>query len=235
MNNQDLLKVLLLEDEGVQRAGIRALIQMAAPRAQIHEASSYESAISAIQNVSFDIAFLDYDLRGAANGLDVLRKMRELDIDTRAIMLSSYRDRELVLACIDAGAAGFITKEMDATNLFERALETVFMGGVFLPASALGKGGHSPASNVNVQGGDVDSLGIRGRRLEVLYYLCQGLPNKTIARRMGVSEETIRKDYNPALFRVFGVARRTELILEVSRRNIVVPAPRAPDGPQAEH
>jgi len=235
MNNQDTLKVLLLEDEGVQRAGIRALIQMAAPRAQIYEASSYESALLVINQVCFDIAFLDYDLRAGSNGLDVLRKMRELDIDTRAIMLSSYRDRELVLACIDAGAAGYITKEMDATNLFERALETVFMGGVFLPASALGKGGHSPASNVSVQGTNVDSLGIRGRRLEVLYYLCQGLPNKAIARKMGVSEETIRKDYNPALFRLFGVARRTELILEVSRRKIVVPAPQTPGEGQAAH
>jgi two-component system nitrate/nitrite response regulator NarL len=234
MNNQDSLKVLLLEDEGVQRAGIRALIQMAAPRAQIHEASSYESAILAIEKVRFDIAFLDYDLRGGSTGLDVLRKLRELDIDTRAIMLSSYHDRELVLACVEAGAAGYITKEMDATNLFERALETVFMGGVFLPASALGKGGHSPASNVTVQGNTADSLGIRGRRLEVLYYLCQGLPNKTIARKMDVSEETIRKDYNPALFRIFRVARRTELILEVSRRNIVVPAPQEPGAVQAE-
>ncbi len=70
-----------------------------------------------------------------------------------------------------------------------------------------------------------ESLGIGGRSLEVLYYLCQGLPNKSIARNMGIEEGTVRKDYLPRLFRLFKVARRTELLIEVSRRGIVIPQP----------
>jgi two-component system nitrate/nitrite response regulator NarL len=57
----------------------------------------------------------------------------------------------------------------------------------------------------------------------VLYYLCQGLPNKTIATRMQVEEGTIRKDYVPKLFRIFQVTRRTELLVEVARRGVIVP------------
>lgn len=219
------LNVLLLEDEGIQRAGTKALIQMAAPRAVIQEASSYSEAIAKISEAPFDIAFLDYNLRDQRNGLDVLKEIRRRELDIRAIMLSSYREREIVLACIDAGACGYITKEMDATNVFERALEIVFQGGVFLPATALGRGAFSPNVAAPAISKSPDSLGLHGRKLEALYYICQGLPNKLIARKMGVSEDTVRKDYNPSLFRLFGVARRTELILEVSRRNLIVPKP----------
>jgi two-component system nitrate/nitrite response regulator NarL len=49
------------------------------------------------------------------------------------------------------------------------------------------------------------------------------LPNKTIAAKMQVEEGTIRKDYVPKLFRIFQVTRRTELLVEVSRRGIIVP------------
>jgi len=232
MNNQDFLKILLLEDEGIQRAGIKALIKSAVPRAQIHEAFSYESAISKFEQIRFDIAFLDHDLKRQKTGLDVLKKIRELDFDTRSIMLSSCDDKRLIIACIEAGACGYIMKEMDANGLFERALETVFQGGIFLPASALRKEGNSPESSAGLTGSTVESLGIKGRRLETLYYLCQGLPNKKIAIKMGVSEETIRKDYNPPLFRLFGVARRTELMFEVSRREIVIPKPPSLDQAQ---
>ena len=66
---------------------------------------------------------------------------------------------------------------------------------------------------------------MNGRALEALYYLCQGLPNKTIASKMGVEEGTVRKDYIPKLFRIFKVARRTELLVEISRRGIRIPKP----------
>lgn len=219
------LNVLLLEDEGIQRAGMKALIQMAAPRAQIQEASSYKEAVKRFSESAFDIAFLDYNLREEHSGLDVLKEIRRLELDTRAIILSSHREREIILACIDAGACGYITKEMDATGLFERALDIVFQGGIFLPATALGRGAFSPSVSVPPITKSTDSLGLHGRKLEALYYICQGLPNKVIARKMGVAEDTVRKDYNPSLFRLFGVARRTELILEVSRRNLIVPKP----------
>ncbi|MDR5798224.1 response regulator transcription factor [Caballeronia sp. LZ008] len=217
--------MLLLEDEGIQRAGTKALIQMAAPKAQIYEANSYREAMKRFSEFSFDIAFLDYNLRDEHSGLDVLREMRRLELDTRAIILSSYRERELIIACIDAGASGYITKEMDAAGLFERALDVVFQGGIFLPATALGRGAFSPSVTVPQTKKSTESLGLHGRKLEALYYLCQGLPNKIIARKMGVAEDTVRKDYNPALFRIFGVARRTELIIEVSRRNLIIPKP----------
>ncbi len=70
-------------------------------------------------------------------------------MDTRAIMLSGRSEREIVLECLSAGASGYIVKDMESDGLFRRALDTVFQGSVFLPASVIGRGGsrrpHSPA------------------------------------------------------------------------------------------
>ena|ERR1017187_66863 len=224
MNTSRRLLILLLEDQALVRAGMKALIQISEPLATIREASSYEGAVEAIKSTNFDIAFLDIDLKEQHTGLDFLRYMRSRDLDTRAIMLSGRVERETVMTCIEAGASGYILKDMESDGLFRKALDTVFQGNIFLPASVIGRGGFSPPglapSKVSA-----DSIGVTGRALEVLYYLCQGLPNKAIANRMGIEETTVRKDYVPKLFRLFRVTRRTELLVEISRRGISIPTP----------
>ena len=217
--------ILILEDQALVRAGMRELIQISEPHGRIQEASSYDEAVEKLATGPFDIAFLDIDLKREKSGLDVLRHMRALEMDTRAIMLSGRSEREIVLECIGAGASGYILKDMESDGLFRRALDTVFQGSVFLPANVIGRGGFTPASLAGPPNISADAIGVTGRALEALYYLCQGLPNKTIASKMGVEEGTIRKDYIPKLFRTFKVVRRTELLVEISRRGIRIPKP----------
>ena len=219
--------ILLLEDQALVRAGMRELIQITEPRAQIQEAASYDEAVARVEKEAFDIAFLDIDLKDGRSGLDFLRYLRSRELDTRAIMLSGRSEKELVMACLNEGASGYILKDMDSEGLFRRALDTVFQGSIFLPANVIGRGGFTPAAPAAPATVPAESLGIGGRSLEVLYYLCQGLPNKSIARNMGIEEGTVRKDYLPRLFRLFKVARRTELLIEISRRGIVIPPPAA--------
>ena len=225
MNASKRLRILLLEDQALVRAGMKALIQISEPLATIREASSYEEAVEAIRDTNFDIAFLDVDLKERKTGLDFLRYIRSLDRDTRAIMLSGRAEKDLVMTCIEAGASGYILKDMDSEGLFRRALDTVFQGNIFLPASVIGRGGFSPSSTTVPSSVSAESIGVTGRALEVLYYLCQGLPNKAIANRMGIEEATVRKDYVPKLFKLFRVTRRTELLVEISRRGLSIPTP----------
>ena len=219
------LNILILEDQGLVRAGMRELIQISEPHALIQEAASYDEALARIAAGPIDIAFLDIDLRGDRSGLDFLRYLREQEIDTRAIMLSGRSDKDIVMECLREGASGYILKDMEDDGLFRRALDTVFQGSVFLPASVIGRGGFSPARPSEPAPVSAESLGVSGRALEALYWVCQGLPNKSIARHMGIEEGTVRKDYLPRLFRIFKVVRRTELLIEVSRRGILVPQP----------
>ena len=83
------LTILILEDQGLVRAGMRELIQISEPHAQILEAASHEEAMERLASARIDIAFLDIDLKGERSGLDFLKYLRTQEIDTRAIWVPS--------------------------------------------------------------------------------------------------------------------------------------------------
>jgi two-component system, NarL family, nitrate/nitrite response regulator NarL len=224
-------RILLLEDKAVHRAGIRLLIQQASPAATIAVASSYDECKALLEAASFDLAFLDYDLGSDKTGLDVLRLIRERGWRCLAVMLSDHDDGETVNTCLAAGACGFIPKDVDtrllgrqgAEEVLEEAISTVMNGVLYLPPSVTGRGSYNTAVGVVVE--QAGSVSLSPRQMETLYYLCQGLPNKQIANLMGIGESTVRQDYVTAIFREFGVTRRSQLILEVWRRRIQLRKP----------
>jgi two-component system nitrate/nitrite response regulator NarL len=219
------LAVLLLEDQALVRAGMRALIEACEPRASVIEARSHDEAMACLTAAQMDIAFLDIDLKEAQSGIDVLRHIRAEGLKTRVIMLSARNDETTVLDCIRLGASGFILKDMNANGLFRRALDTVFQGGVFLPAAVFGRDGGATRDPDTARALTFDDIGVRGRALEALYYVCQGYSNAVIAHKMGVAESTIANEYNSRLFRQFRVANRASLIVEVARRGLIPPPP----------
>ncbi len=220
-----LKNVLIVEDQQLVRAGMKAMLHLAEPQCRIAESGNYEDSIAQLRDTDFDVVFLDIDLRSPRSGMDVLAHIRERDLRAKVIMLSATDDRDTVLDCIAAGASGYIAKGMGDESVFQRALATVFADGVFLPASIIGAGGPPRASSGLREARSASELGLSARLCEVLYYVCQGLPNKAIANRMGISEGTVRKNYVSELLRFFNVARRTALVIEVSRRDVRVPAP----------
>lgn len=219
------MKVLIVEDQGLVRAGMKAMLHLTDPTCSISEAESYEQAIQMLNNLSFDIVFLDIELRSSMSGMDILHYIKQRSMPTRVIMLSADDARETVLACIDAGATGYITKSARDETVFARALSVVFQDGVYLPASVVGNHSQMTQNIWRSSSTMASDLGLAPRLCEALYYLCQGMPNKSIARQMGISEGTVRKNYVSELLRYFNVVRRTELIIEVAKRGVKVPRP----------
>ncbi|MBV8633543.1 MAG: response regulator transcription factor [Burkholderiaceae bacterium] len=217
------INILILEDQGLVRAGMRELIRISEPTAIVHEAASYDEAIQVLSAQDIDFAFLDIDLRSPKSGIDVLDYLRERELGAFAIMLSARDERDVILECINLGACGYVHKDMSDDKVFREALAIVLQGGIFLPGIIGGSLPRPPADSGKGRADTLASLGVTGRSAEVLHYICQGLPNKAIARKMNVEEGTIRKDYVPKLFKIFRVARRTELLIEVARRGIKLP------------
>ena len=221
-------RMLLVDDQQLVRAGIKAMLRMARPACEVVEAGTYEETTAALKAQSFDVVFLDIDLKSAKSGLDILEFIQQNDLYCRVVMLSGQDDRDTVLECINAGASGYIAKGLGDETVFEAALATVLGGGIYLPASVLSirsSGNAEPRASAPQSPA---SLGLSPRLCEVLYYVCQGMPNKQIARMMNISEGTVRKNYMSELLRFFGVVRRTELIIQIGRRNIVVLPPSRP-------
>lgn len=225
MSGLAVSNALVVDDQGLVRAGMRSLLERATSRYAIHEAGSCQEAIAKLDSMSFELAFLDLHLGGLESGLDILRFIREMELPCRAIMLSGDDASDTVLHCIALGASGYITKASDDSRVFEKAIRSVLDGSVYLPASMLQRQPaprRAPGMNMGmgVPGDTPESLGLSARQGEVLYHLCQGLSNKAIARQMGIGEGTVRKSYVSELLRLFSVSRRTELMIEVARRGL---------------
>lgn len=222
MNVTQPFRFLLLENQGIVRAGFKALLKETAPSAAVYEAADYDQAIALLSALPIDFAFLDIHLSrdNAMTGLDVLHYIRTQELTTRAVMLSVYDDEATVMKCLQAGAFGYISKGMNGDGLLHEALETVLQGRVFLPESVIGTG-----EITNVSSKNPEDFGVKGRAVEVLYYLCQGYSNQDIANRLCLAESTVRKDYVSSLLRLFKVKSRTQLLVEIARQGIVVPKP----------
>ncbi len=216
------MKILLLENQGIVRAGFKALLKETVPSAEVHEAADYAQAIAILLDTPIDFAFLDIHLadEDVNTGLDVLHYIHAQALATRAVMLSIYDDEVTVMNCLQAGAFGYISKAMNGDSLLQEALETVLQGQVFLPPSVIGASGVTRGLAKTPE-----ALGIKGRAVDVLFYLCQGYSNQQIANKLSLAENTVRKDYVSNLLKRFNVKSRTQLLVEIARQGIVIPKP----------
>lgn len=218
-------RLLLVEDQSLVRAGMKTMLHMVEPGLQIIEAGDYDDALRQLERTRIDFVLLDIDLRSAKSGLDLLAHVRQQELPVKVIMLSASDDRDTVLHCLASGASGYIAKSSGDESVFVEALSTVLNDGVFLPASILCEADQGRSTERPPAPKSLEDFSLSPRMTEVLYYLCQGMPNKGIARQMGISEGTVRKTYVSELLRHFKVTRRTELIIEVSRLGLRVPRP----------
>ncbi|MUI14509.1 response regulator [Massilia dura] len=221
METPHFRKTLLVEDQGLTRQAMKTLLIQCDPLLEVDEAGDFAGCTAALAARQYDLLFLDYQLGTGGCGLDVLHWIAERDMPIHVVMLSGQDDRETVMECIKAGASGFISKRSDEGDaVFRSALDTILRGQIYLPHTAMGKGGFSPQARLPMA--TLEGLALSPRLAEALGYLCQGLSNKGIARKMGLTENTV-KEYSGDLLEKFGVRRRTELIVEMARRGIVIP------------
>jgi DNA-binding NarL/FixJ family response regulator len=143
------------------------------------------------------------------------------------VVVISASDRASdVIQAIDLGAMGFVPKRATNDTLVD-ALRLVMAGGIYVPAMHLG-GSQGPGSRAAVPAipaaetatyqvtPSFEELGLTPRQADVLTQLLQGKPNKEIARRLGLSVETV-KDHVQAVLRALGVSSRTQAVLAVSQ------------------
>lgn len=155
-------------------------------------------------------------------GLDALTDLKREYPDVPVVVLSGQEDRDTMLEAIRRGAMGFIPKSSEDPQVLLHALKLAVAGSVTMPSaltraagfSGVSSTGHSAEPTARAQ-----DLALTPRQLDVLRLLVQGLPNKSIARHMGIADTTAR-DYVSDLLAAFRVTNRTQLVLEVARRGL---------------
>ncbi|MBI5936293.1 MAG: response regulator transcription factor [Betaproteobacteria bacterium] len=205
------MKAILADDHALFRDGFALLLKQLEPQATVLEAASlYEVVHQAERNADTDLVLLDLSMPGM-EGIDSVRDLLNRFPDIPVVILSATDSRPLVEALLEIGVAGFIPKSSSSQVMFS-ALRLVLSGSVYIPPQLLG-------SAAEIADGSVLSR-LTDRQREVLRLLADGKTNKQICRDLELSEGTVKVHLN-AVYRVLGVANRTEAALLARRLNLV--------------
>jgi DNA-binding NarL/FixJ family response regulator len=205
------IRVLIADDHPVVRQGLQVLLSVTGDIEVVGEAADGGQAVAMAAELDPDVILLDLKLP-VMDGIAVLRELRESGRGVRALVLTSAPDRTLVSLAVQAGAAGFLYKDVDPDALV-RAIRSVHDGHTLLAPDAAGSLLRSGAAAPAVQG--IGALTARER--EVLAQIADGRSNREIARLLRVSEKTVKTHVSSVLAKL-GVADRTQAALLAVRQ-----------------
>ncbi len=222
--------ILLADDHGLVRHGLQLLIAEVLPQLRVQLAGSLAETLQALQTAGrFDLVLLDLTLSDV-HGLAGLHRLREDFPYVPVVILSAQDDRDTVLAALDGGAMGFISKAAAPAELKEALTRVLIDHRIHLPQSVSGGMAAVPSLGADGSGGrelaELSALGLTERQIEVLGYVVQGLRNKEIARLLDRSEVVVKKHVTATL-QALGAPNRTKLLVLLSQRGYRVPSMRA--------
>jgi DNA-binding NarL/FixJ family response regulator len=227
------LNILIIDDHPLIREGLTNVLQELDPDGAVLEAVSVETTLQVLATQP-TIALV---LPGAV-GMSLLERIREERPEVPVVVLSANDSRDNVIAALDCGAMGFISKR-SPTVVLVSALRLVLVGGVYVPPQALGPEhppAHPPAPSADVAsppntqrttlpahpGRRAEELGLTTRQIDVLALLVQGRSNKAICNELGLADGTV-KSHIAAIFRALNVTNRTEALFALNSLAVKIP------------
>lgn len=198
------IRVLIVDDHFVVRAGVASFIDDQADMKLVGEAGTCEDAVAAAQTLNPDVVLMDIRLDGCS-GIDACRKIKEIRPKTHVVMFTTYADLELLRSSIEAGASGYVIKRMALDSLVD-TVRRVMRGEELViderARSALETGGAEAHLAERLS-----RLSPQERR--VLSLIADGLTNRQIADDLNLAEKTV-KNYVSALLHKLDMTRRAE-------------------------
>ena len=203
-----MIRVLVVDDHPVFRAGLAQLLESADDLELVGTAEDGERAL-ALAGQS-DVVLMDLEMP-VLDGIEATRRIRRERPESQVVVLTSFSDRERILAALDAGAIGYLLKDAEPGELL-RGIRAAARG-----ESPLAPRAARAVLQARVERRPAEELSPRER--DVLRMVAEGLPNKLIASRLGISEKTV-KAHLTRVFSHLGVSDRTQAALWVERHGL---------------
>ena len=202
-----MIRVLLADDHGVIRDGLGRLISALDDVELVGLAADGAQAVEQCARLHPDVVLMDLDMP-VLDGIEATKRIVSEHGGTAVIVLTSFSDRPRIMGALEAGACGYLLKDVDAEEVAEG-----------IRAAARGESPLDPRAARTIIDARTapDPLGgLSEREREVLALLVEGLPNKLIARRLQISEKTV-KSHLTRIFRELDVTDRTQAALWAER------------------
>jgi NarL family two-component system response regulator LiaR len=212
------IRVLLAEDHVVVREGTRELIRREQDMEVVGEAGDGEEAVQLATKLRPDVVVMDIAMP-KVNGIEATRRIKELYPATAVLILTAYDNEQYIFALLEAGAAGYLLKNVRRSELID-AVRAVYAGESVLHPVVTRK---VLKRFTGAKGGPGEERGrdiLSEREMEVLGLASKGISNKDIAKELVVSARTVQAHLGN-IFNKLGVGSRTEAVLYALRKGWV--------------
>jgi DNA-binding NarL/FixJ family response regulator len=203
------IKIVLVDDHAVLRGALESFLEGEPDIEVVGSAASGEEAVEVVRRTRPDVVLMDLQMPGM-DGVTATRLIVE-EGGTDVLVLTSFSDSERIVAALDAGAMGYLLKDAEPEDVVEGVREVARGESPIHPRAARELLTARPASPAPVD--------LSPREVEVLVLVRQGLANKQIARRLGISDRTV-KSHLTSIFNRIGVSDRTQAAVWAERRGL---------------
>jgi len=215
MMKNKMITVLIADDHALIREGIKQILELEEDISVVGKANDGEEAFELAEKLNPDIILLDINMP-KLNGIETLRRFKDMGIKSKVIILTIHEDKEYILKTLKLGANGYLLKDSSANTLIE-GIRKVAKGENYIQPSV--------ADLVNSTNNDVDNKiiekinSLTNREYEVLVLIAEGLNNKDIAERLYISEKTV-KNHVSNIFKKLDLNDRVQAAIFAYKNNI---------------
>jgi DNA-binding NarL/FixJ family response regulator len=202
-----VIRVVIADDHAVVRHGLAQLLATFDGVDLAGEAEDGDRAVALCSRELPDVVLMDLEMP-VVDGIEATRRIKAAHPGIAVVVLTSFSDRERILQAIDAGAAGYLLKDVEPAELV-KAIESAARGDAPLDPRAA-------RAILRERRAAAPAADLSDREREVLMLVAEGLPNKLIARRLDISEKTV-KAHLTSVFKQIGVTDRTQAALWAER------------------
>jgi DNA-binding NarL/FixJ family response regulator len=197
-----VIRVLLAEDHSVVRAGLERLLATTDDIEVVAGAEDGARAVELAAEHRPDVVLMDISMPNL-NGIEATKQIVAANEDVQVVVLTSFADRPQIVAALDAGAVGYLLKDAEPEEVISGVRAAARRESPFAPKVA------RTLLDARAERPEVQ---LSERELEVLRCVAKGLPNKLIARNLGISEKTV-KAHLTRIYQQIGVTDRTQAAL----------------------
>ena len=213
----DKIRVAIADDHAMVRQGLKQILELEQDIAVVAQASNGEDAVKIAKENHPDVILMDINMPGI-NGLQAIKEIKDENIPCGIIVLTIHEDREYLFKTLQLGAQGYVLKDADPAVLVE-AIRSVYRGQPYIQANMTKELVNEFSRVMSNDKVKKDENTLTARELEVLELIAQGLINKEIAKRLYISEKTV-KNHISNIFRKINVSDRTQAAIYAFKPNI---------------